>query len=177
MLVSSALGVYALWRAHRHEKTILIFSLVPSTTRQEEDGDPTFAIQITTTNHGGRPVTLKAFGCDYAYAAVSGKIPGRAYCPVDQKIGLGEACSAPIELAVKPWTSNKSCLMRSDIVSVSDLYALDSTDKEWRANSTEMQNFYTKATKVWDLPSPGLSASRRQRALQRLRFWSPGNSN
>jgi hypothetical protein len=169
MLLSSVPGWYALWRARRQEKTILRFTLVPCETRQDEYGDSTFSMRVTATNEGGRPVTLKEFGCDYAYSTVSGNASRKAYCAVDKKIGLGEACPAEIELRVEPWTADGSTLMRSDIVSVSHLYALDTTDKEWQPSPTEMRKFRTAAIQIWDLQNPDPNPSRWHRTLHRFR--------
>lgn len=168
-VLSSATGLYALWRARRQEKTILRFTLAPSETRQDEHGDSTFLIRVTATNEGGRPVTLKAFGCDYAYSTISGNAPRKAYCVVDKKIGLGEACPADIELWVEPWTADRSTLARSDIVSVSHLYALDTTDREWQPSPTEMRKFRTAAIQIWDLQNPDPNSSGWHRTFQRFR--------
>lgn len=162
-------GWYALWRGRRQEKTILRFTLVPSETRQDEHGDSTFSIRATATNEGGRPVTLKAFGCDYAYSTVSGNAPRKAYCAVDKKIGLGEACPADIELRVEPWTAGGSTLARSDIVSITHLYALDTTDKEWQPSPREMRKLRTAAAQIWDLGSTDPNPSRWHRSLQLFR--------
>jgi hypothetical protein len=166
-VLSSATGLYALWRGRRQEKTILKFTLVPSDTREEEYGDSTFSIQITATNEGGRPVTIKAFGCDYAYSTVSGTAQRKTYCPVNKKIDLGEACPADLQLTVKPWTADGSTLARSDIVSISHLYALDTTDKEWQPSPTVMRTFRTAAYQIWDLQNPFPNPSK----WQWVRFW------
>jgi hypothetical protein len=136
-------GCIALWRTIRNDRTRLRFSLeLHETSEYPDDWDSAlWAVSITITNDGARPVTIKACRVGFVYETVSGDKRKSGYAETDHKIGLGEACSISVALPMEAWTSNEDSMGKSRIVELSYVHAEDSTGKQWNPSRSEMRRF------------------------------------
>lgn len=121
-------ALYLSIRQAYKDRTILLFSLKRTWVEANNDQDPdgtidgtpfVYAIAITVTNNGLRPITIKRCRCIY------GSVTSEA--GINQKIGQGDSCTGFVRV--------DKC---SKIVAAS---VIDSTEKEWKAKPRIIREF------------------------------------
>ena len=131
--VALYLSLRQAWR----DRTILLFSLKRTWLEVDKDQDPdgdidgtpfVYAIGVTVTNNGSRPITIRTCRC--VYRGVTSEVRTheiKAEAGVNQKIGQGDSYTGFVRV-------DKS----SEIIAVS---VIDSTEKEWKARRRTIREF------------------------------------
>lgn len=148
-------GCVALYRTIRNERTRLTFRIEPSESWQDpypdQVGPSRCVVEVTITNEGARPVTIRACCCAFVYETSMGDKSRIGQAEVDNKLGLGDACTVSVNLPMEPYNP-EFMAGQSRIVSLPSIYALDSTsNKQWKPSKKEMRRFLQAARQIWPL--------------------------
>lgn len=126
--LAAGIAIYLSVRQAYKDRTILLFSLKRTWVEANNDQDPdgaidgtpfVYAIAITVTNNGLRPITIKTCRC--VYGAVTSE------AGINQKIGQGDSCTGFVRV-------HKS----SEIIAIS---VIDSTGKQWKTRPRTIRDF------------------------------------
>ena len=140
-------GWFAFFRTYRSEKTAIVFALQPGETEQYSDPEEgslfTCYVDITLTNRGKTPVTIKECECRYAIRTSGRSSSGVASEKVDRMLGLADARTVRVCLY-----SKKVSLPKPEIIAV-EVLARDSTNHEWRPSRKSRRQFRKSMQSIW----------------------------
>jgi hypothetical protein len=139
--IAAWLGLGLAWRRERRERTVIVFSLEPTTVWEGDvdsgSGTDYDAVRVTVTNEGKRPITIEKIVFVYVFSmhGASDQLNDRTL-GVNQRLDEGDAFSRYVTIAPTP-------------VSFTKIRVVDSTGKEWLPSKRAMANLRKSAAKKW----------------------------